>query len=292
MSTFQKSMVAGSIVISVCIGISIIVATVFLVDDFDSVLSLFGLGSQPDFSFGESRIIVGEGQFQREPFFAKVGMGVVSDIVVLESSGLTIVSSEGAYELDSSLSVVSSIEFEGEPLHAKRIDIDSDGVFEYIDLSEYAPGPGVYNNSGKHVAPPDSFDDVYMYVPCDIDADGNIEYLIAGFDMDNVALWDSKGDVIWERSENIVTCMRCGDLDGDGQSEIVHIGATRGITVRDASGSIVSKISLANYATNFEFTTWPNREGDLHILLQDFYTFNVIDGHGVTVVELPAEVMV
>lgn len=284
MTTFQKSMVAASIVISVCIGILIITVTVFIVREFSGMTSVNSYVTD----FGETGVSSGEDRFQRELFFEEPGMKMISDIVVLGDSNekLCIVSSEGAYYLDSELNVLYSIEFDGSPSRVERIDVESDGTPEYLERGFYSSKVRIFDSSGNVLWDFTSTPVIRYMDVCDRESDGVLEFLAAEFSPGRLNLLDAKGDVIWQKSVTHLIAAGSGDLDGDGVPELLHNDSSGSIVARDGDGNILYTINDSTFLTMFGVINWPDRGGASHIIIEKFKAFEILDVSGYRVARL------
>lgn len=259
----------------------------------------FGDWKQPAFLAGAA-VIKGEGLFTRQLLFEEK-LGDVTDIVSgdLDSSPgpeIGVASQGGALFLDTSGTVKSRVNFAGMTYHVDLVDIEGDGVCEFMNRGFDPISASVLDHSGKVLW-------TYGGRPgCDIaagdvDGDGKLEFAV-GFTgkAGSLHLLEADGKQVWkQQSDNPpwpVIHVEMPDIDDDGISEIAY-STVAAIILRKGDGEIIRQIKTSNIiSTNmistFSLCEWPAGEKKGLLMLDMNNTIWCLDYSGQTIAKLPA----
>ena len=253
-------------------------------------------------------ILTGAGLLQKTILFEGVALGRVGSITVGQfgpdpqvealigtDRGIAFVTAEGV--------VRSFVSFDRKVGTAVPIDVNGDGVYEFLDRGGgWQPvalfdhqGTTIWRYSGGGAAQaqldPGGREAIYDVVAGDLDQDGTLEFVVGA--MEALHLLDDQGVRQWTREASIVTDVAVVDTDGDGQPEIVYGNGGydgRGIWILDARGEVVRRLSLG--FEGFTLVPWPDSPSGLVLLKtsrdggrRDQGSFRLVDFNGETVAE-------
>lgn len=296
MNSFQKLLVACSIVVASLMLIAIIGGAVFFVQFFQNGTMFMNFPFDED--LGDPRIETGEGLFEKTTYLTNSRLGPVTDIVTGEfnqspESRLTIVSNDAVVVFDKDREVVSTTDFDGYWGHVVQVDVEGDGAPEYLDTGGGWQDVGLLDRNGKTLwTYGGGLGGVNSLCPCDVDGDGVLEFAVGLNGSGGVHLLDGNGKRIWRKSGGNIWHVECLDLDGDGATEILHSDASGNLIVRDGNGRQINSISsTGSYVSDFTVCTWPGRDGTNHVLVPAASSFSVLDPQGNTVATLEAPIL-
>lgn len=190
------------------------------------------------------------------------------------------------------LRVTSAVTFDKRAGEIRFIDLDGDGVFEYMDRGGHGwQDAGLFDRAGKTIwRYGDSFgvDDM---ATGDLDGDGKPEFVVGFNGGGGVRLVNRSGADVWRQDDGNVWHVEMVDTDGDGTLEIVHSNAPGQITIRDRRGTIISQVSPhvpGLYLSNFSVVRWPRTHSRPSLLVPGDGKVWLLDFEGNKVVELAA----
>ncbi len=236
-------------------------------------------------------VIVGDGLLSKSVFWEGKGVGPVTDIRVGQldtQPGLEmgIAGSRGAVFADDQGNVNRSVIFKGRSDHVDIIDIENDGVCEFMNRGSWAIAASLIDHNGDTVwAYSAGVDDM---AAGDIDGDGSLEFVVGFNGGGGVHLVETNGDRVWRQRDGNVWHVEMADTNGDGQLDIVHSNAAGEMKVRDRNGNILSQARTAPYFSSFSLCRWPTKTDRKYALLAEDETIWLFDFGGKSVAQFQA----
>jgi hypothetical protein len=190
-----------------------------------------------------------EGILQKELFSRVDGMGEISDIVWadLDSAAgyeLGVASSRGAMLVDGNGKMIRTVRFSEPAGRAEIVDVESDGVCEYMDRGAGWSPVGLYDHEGHLLwhHEPELPNDM---AAGDLDGDRVLDFVVAAGQPGAVRRLDHEGNLIWKDESNVVDDIHLLDYEGDGDLDIVYLKTGSGtLRWRDAEGELLSESRL------------------------------------------------
>lgn len=261
------------------------------------------LGQSED--IGPAGVVVGQGLLQPRVFFSDPGLGVVTDISVgkldpTPGAAVGVAGEEGAVFLDQSGAAVSSVKFTDSYDRIVMVDVEGDGVCEFMDRGSWGSEAALLDHRGQKLwSYGGKGGGVNDMGAGDVDNDGMLEFAVGFNGGGGVHLLDRAGRVRWQRPDANVWNVGMADLNGDGRAEIVHSNAGGQLIVRDELGNIVSQTRqgakpasrtqpLMPGFFHFSLCPWPASSSPARVLASGRDTVEVFDAAGKTLATLDA----
>jgi len=224
----------------------------------------------------------------KDVFWEGSGVGTVTDIAVGEQGNTVIAGSRGAVFVDDS-KVASPVAFAGRADHVDVIDVEGDGVCEFMNRGSWAVPASLIDHQGKTVwrygEGTPGVDDM---AAGDIDGDGELEFTVGFNGGGGVHLVETDGQKVWRQSDSNVWHVEMVDTNDDGQLEIVHSNAGGEMKVRDGQGNVIQRSRPPAYFSGFSLCRWPGKKHREYALLSEEGTIWVLDFDGKPAAELEA----
>ncbi|HET6454662.1 MAG TPA: VCBS repeat-containing protein [Armatimonadota bacterium] len=240
-----------------------------------------------------SGVRIGKGFLKQDVFLSNPALGKVTDIVWGELDPkpgleLGIAGKDGAIFVDKKGNVRSSVGLGGNFDRVTIIDVEDDGVCEFINRGSWISKAALVNHQGAVVWRHGSLSAVDDMAAGDVDGDGIKEFAVGFNGGGGVHLVDRDGKKRWSKPDGNVWHVEMVDTDDDGRDEIVHSNAGGDITIRDSTGETVLSESPGPYFSSFSLVRFPANTSQQYLLLaEDNYTW-LFDFDARTVRKLPA----
>lgn len=226
-------------------------------------------------------------------FLERRELGEVTDIVAGEldaSSGpeIGIAGSCGAILVTESGKEKSFVAFRDWLDHVDIVDVEGDGVCEYLNRGSWSCDVVLMDHEGKAIwthGGPSGVDDACAG---DLDGDGKLEFVVGFNGGGGVRLLETNGKEQWTQPDGNVWHVEITDANGDGDLDIVHSNAAGQITVRNARGSVVSRAHPTAYCSDFSLCRFPEKKGGKLALLAENETIWLFDYDGTAITRLKA----
>jgi hypothetical protein len=224
---------------------------------------VFG-GGRGGAHLGAARVVSGEGVLCGSPFLSDASLGSVTDIKpgkVDAGAGVVaaVAGEEGAAFVTGDGSVVSSVSFGDRFDHVEVVDVEGDGVCEFLNRGSWGSDPALLAHDGRVLwsyRAPDGADDTCAG---DVDGDGRLEFALGCNGGGGVHLIGADGRQRWRQSGGNVWHVEMADVDGSGALRILHSSASGDLTVRDGRGNILHQTNLRPvYLSHFAVCAWPS----------------------------------
>ncbi len=240
-------------------------------------------------------VVTGSGFLQKSLFQSDPRLGKVTDIVLGELDGqpgseIGVAGTQGALILDKGLKVKSSVQFDARTTHAHIIDLNGDGICEFMNMNRagWSIDASLLDHKGMTLWSYGGMPGVDDVCAGDIDGDGRLEFAVGFNGGGGVHLVDSAGRRRWKEPDGNVWHVEMADINADGKLEIVHSNAAGRITVRDGQGRILSRAKPAPYFSGFSLCRWPDRKSRQYALLAEGDAVWILGFNGKTVMRLDA----
>ncbi len=239
-------------------------------------------------------VVTGEGFLSTGVFAEGLDVGSVTDIAIGEfdpspGTEVGIAGQRGAAFLDEAAGVKSSVQFGNAGVRVDIIDVEGDGVCEFMECGLWRVPASVIDHQGTTLwTYGEGGAGVADMAAGDIDGDGALEFVV-GSDADGgVHLLESDGTLVWQQPDDDVWHVEFVDTDGDGSLEIVHTNAAGQMTVRDLLGKVIRQGTPAGYYPRFSLCRWPV-DGPVPLpLIADDGTLGIYDYGSKTVAQFDA----
>ncbi len=230
-------------------------------------------------------VLVGSGFLVRSSFLWDIRLGAVTDIVLADLDPgpgleLGIAGSWGALLRSEDTGTESAVTFSPRAAHVDIVDVEGDGVCEYMNRGSWIVDPSLLGHDGRQLwtyGGPSGVDDMCAG---DVDGDGRLEFVVGFNGGGGVHLLDSKGNRKWQKPDGNVWHVEIMDADGDRKAAIVHSNAAGQMTVRDRLGAITRRRSPGGYFSEFSLCRWPSKDGREHALFAEGDTVWLFDSNG------------
>lgn len=216
-------------------------------------------------------IRVGTEFLSKKLFLQDSQLEQVTDIVLGEldpSPGdeIGIASSSGALFVTRSATIKSSVMFNTRGDHVDIIDVEKDGICEFMNRGMWIINASLIDHKGKEVWNYSGASGVDDMSAGDVNGDGTLEFVVGFNGGGGVHLIDKAGKKKWSQPDGNVWHVEVVDINGDGKSEIVHSNAGGEIKVRDSQGNIIKQSQPSAYFSHFSLCKWPNKSSREYIL--------------------------
>jgi hypothetical protein len=253
------------------------------------------LSSQLDTPAGmeTASVRTGSGFLSRSVLVEDAQIGSVTDIAVGEldpSPGreIGIAGSGGALFLDEAANVKSSVALGDRAAHVDIVDVEADGVCEFMNRGHWGCDASLFDHSGKTIWTYGGSPGVDDMAAGDLDGDGALEFVVGFNGGGGVHLLESDGSKQWRQPDGNVWHVEMVDADGDGRLEVVHSNAGGEIKVLDAAGKTVKQGKPAPYFSDFSLCRWPGKQDREYALLAEDDTIWLFDFDGNSVHKVSA----
>lgn len=238
-------------------------------------------------------VVAGSGFLSKSVLVEDAQVGSVTDIAVGEldpSPGreIGVAGSGGALFLDEAANVKSSVALGGRAVHVDIVDVEADGVCEFMNRGQWGCDASLFDHSGKTIWTYGGSPGVDDMAAGDLDGDGALEFVVGFNGGGGVHLLESDGKKQWTQPDGNVWHVETADTDGDGRLEIVHSNARGEIKVRDARGNTVKQGKPAAYFSHFSLCRWPGKQDRQYALLAEDDTIWLFDFDGSSVQKFSA----
>jgi len=244
-----------------------------------------GVNRIPD-AIAKAGIRLGEGSLIKSVFIEDKGFGAVSDIVFSELDPLPgeeigIASPNGVVFTDRAGAIKAKVKLGIIGRRVNFVDVESDGVTEYMVRGEWAGNPGLYSHNGKllwrYGGMMPGVDDM---AAGDVDGDHILEFAVGFNGGGGVHLVDKNGKTIWQFEDANVWHVEMLDTNRDGKDEIVHSNASGVMSIRDGEGAPITSKNPGPYFSEFSVVEWPGEPVKKYAILADDNTIWLIGFDG------------
>jgi hypothetical protein len=246
-------------------------------------------------ALNKTGVLVGEGFLSKSIYVQDTRLGTISDIAFGEfdpSPGpeIAIVGTQGTLFLDDKAKAKSSVMFSLRTGHPAIVDVEGDGVSEFLDRGGGWQNISLIDHKGNAIWTYGGMPGVDNISAGDIDGDGVLEFVVGFNGGGGVRLLDRNAKEKWKQPDGNVWHVELVDTNADGSLEIIHSNAAGEMTVRDKDGKIIHKAKPAPYFSSFSLCRWPNKESPQYALLAENDTIWVFDFFGKCVAHFDAPI--
>lgn len=230
-------------------------------------------------------VLLGSDAFSKGLFLEDRRLGGITDIVMGEldpSPGVEIgLAGPGCVLFtDKDARVKSVVSLGGRTAYVKIVDIDADGVCEFLNRGSWGIDASLIDHGGKVVWSYGGSPGVNDTAMGDVDGDG-IPEIVVGFNGGGgVHLLNKDGQLIWKMKDSNVWHVEITDTDGDGRLEILHSDVGGRMKVRDGRGMIVRRAKPKPYFSHFSLARWPGKDDRPHAIQCGNATLYILDFEG------------
>ncbi|HEX9668394.1 MAG TPA: hypothetical protein VGC93_02815 [Thermoanaerobaculia bacterium] len=233
------------------------------------LLPMIGLLRSPSLAMPASlekpRVVTGAGFLTKSEFLRDRRPGVISDISVQDAE-IWFAGSLGALVTDPAGAVRSSTPFEQPSELVEMIDVEGDGIVEFLNRGGGWQDVFLLDHEGQVIWTYGGRPSVNGIAAGHLDGDGMLDF-VAGFNGDGgVRRINRSAKPVWKESDgNVWHVEIVPKPDGTG-GEIVHSNARGEIKIRSAGGKLVACTRPRAYFSDFSLCPWPDRAGQNHLL--------------------------
>lgn len=221
------------------------------------------------------RVMTGEGNFERHPFYTDDGVGNISQILVgwpadREGADIAVLGNQGADFVDAAGHIKKRVRLAIEsrvPLGVARID--RAGNYGYLTRDEsWAVPVTLFDKDGQVIwRSGDQFPGVDDSISGDFSGDGEMSVVLGLNGSGGLVLLNGQGKQVWKKDEANVWQVEALETNEDGYDEMVHSNARGQLLVRNGSGEIIAQYLSGLYVSNFVLTRWGDETRATHILV-------------------------
>lgn len=240
-------------------------------------------------------VLVGEGFLFKSVYIQDARLGTISDIAFGEfdpSPGpeVAIVGTRGALFLDDNAKAKSSVMFTVRAGHVNIVDVDGDGISEYLDRGGGWQDVSLIDHKGNAIWTYGGMPGVDDITTGDINRNGIFEFVVGFNGAGGVRLLDRNAKEKWKQSDRNVWHVEVVDVDDDGSLEIIHSNAAGEMIVRDTDGKIIHKAKPGPYFSHFSLCRWPTKKAHQYALLAENDIIWLFDFFGKSVAQFDAPI--
>jgi hypothetical protein len=220
-------------------------------------------------AFAHPGIVTGSGFLSKSEFIAEPVLGNVTDIVPgkldpTPGVEMGIAGTQGSVFIDNAGHVKCSVSFGAMSMYTNVsiVSVRGKDTCEFMNRGSWASKPALLDHTGKVLWEYTSKWGADDMTAGDLKGDGSLEFAVGLNGSGGVVLLNSTGRTLWSKPDGNVWHVEIADVKGDGRLEIVHSNAGGKITVRDASGNVISKsaVGAGVYFSDFSLCTWPTKK--------------------------------
>ena len=203
-------------------------------------------------------VLFGKDAISRTPYYSDADLGVITDIQPKSDHSVVIVGTRGAALLGEHRQPIRTVHFANCPSEVVSTDLGNGG---FLCRGAWASDAVLFDHDGKTVWSYSGQDGIDDAVPADFrsTAGGVVVGLNGG---GGIRFLDSEGKEVWKQDDGNVWHVEVASRDGNSERVIVHSNARGQLTLRDASGNVLSRYKPEVYLAQFALTAWdddPNR---------------------------------
>ena len=233
----------------------------------------------------QAKVVSGAGRFSKRVVWTDPSLGAITDITMGQLDGkpgseIGLAGTDGAVLLTERMGAQQTVQFPGSRSHVDVVDVEGDGVCEFMDRGSWSHDVALFDHSGKLMWSYGGTDGVDDMSGGDIDGDGRLEFAVGFNGGGGVHLVDSAGRRLWRRRDGNVWHVEVSDLDGDGTAEIIHSNAGGEMTVRGATGQVIRRSRPPAYFSDFSLCRWPTQMDRQYALFAEDDTIWLLDEDG------------
>lgn len=238
-------------------------------------------------------VLIGASTLSRKIYLQDLPTGPVTDIIMGElhpgkGTEIGIAGSRGAVFVDRNGRIKSSVAFGSPAEHVDIVDVERDGVCEFLNRGSWAINTSLLAHGGKTVWTHNASTGIDDTTAGDINGDGRLEFVVGFNGGGGVTLLSARGKPVWNRSDANVWHVEMTDANYDGRLDIVHSNAAGQITVRDGQGRVIRRAKPLPYFSSFSLCRWPNPASRQYAVLCESNAVWLLDWNGRTVAQLKA----
>jgi hypothetical protein len=194
-------------------------------------------------------------------------IGIVGHLTKKEKESMKVPYSGVTFFLDTENQIVSSIFFAEKTEWIDIVDVEGDGICEFMNRGGTVTPASLINHRGKEVWAygKRGVNDMAMG---DLDGDGVPEFVVGFNARGGVHLLNKDGKRKWKKPDSNVWHVEVVDTDQNGLLEIIHSNARGLMTIRNRDGEIIRRVKPGSgYFSKFSLCRWPtlkDREYVLH----------------------------
>ncbi len=229
------------------------------------------IDTSPPPGFENPGMVKGEDFLLKSSFLDEPRLGMITDIAAGEldpadGDEIGIAGKGGIYYADVDGKMKRRLETAAWDTPIHFVDVDSDGISEYIARGILKDSPGLFSHNGRGLWRYSGIAGVNGMAGGDVDGDGIMEFAVGFSDEEGIHLLDANGNLIWKAEDKDVWHIELVDIDGDGKDEIIHSNANDEIVIRDETGAIVGSAKAPGHFSQFSLVEWPGAPGDEYIV--------------------------
>lgn len=230
----------------------------------------------------------GAGFLTKEVLVEDKRLGKVTDFHAAGAGEVIIAGTGGVVALSEARGPEFVTAFTGDKFHVEMVDVDSDGVMEFLDSGFSFNNTTLTDSGGNTVW---SYKDIGLVGDAaagDVDGDGKAEFVVVFIDGKGVHLLDADGVLRWE-SEGLVKDVVMVDTNADNRLEIVYVNMHGQIVVMDAAGKVLSRANRRfPYLSHFSLVTSPAMAARTQLLHSGCDDLAMLDLRGEVIETFPA----
>ena len=240
-------------------------------------------------------VLVGEGFLSKSVYIQDARLGTISDIEFGEfdpSPGpeVAIVGTRGAVFLDDNAKAKSSVMFSVRAGHVNILDVDGDGISEYLDRGGGWQDVSLIDHKGNAMWTYGGMPGVDDITAGNINRNGILEFVVGFNGAGGVRLLDRNAKEKWKQSDRNVWHVELVDVNADGSLEIIHSNAAGEMIVRDKEGKVIHKAKPGPYFSHFSLCRWPTKKAPQYALLAENDIIWLFDFFGKSVAQFDAPI--